>query len=214
MADKLTRLYHSGLNASSYFTHYIDYLHRQLQQMDSLALDSLVQAFLSAREAGKTIFFVGNGGSAATASHFAQDLATVGRKAGVEGFRAISLSDNTSYITALGNDIGYHQVFSEQMRQLFQPGDLLVAISASGNSPNILEAAKLAKERQGVLLALTGFDGGELARLADHTLLVKTPKGEYGPVEDGHMIIDHVVTGYLIEKLKQEKTQADYSQEV
>ncbi len=145
MSDNQKDLFQLGQDTGSYFKRYNDYLHKQLQQIDGAALEALSQAFLSARKNDKTIFFIGNGGSAATASHFAQDLATVGRKAGVDSFRTLSLTDNTSYITALGNDIGYDHIFSEQMRYLFKPGDLLVAISASGNSPNIIVAAEFAK---------------------------------------------------------------------
>ncbi len=92
------------------------------------------------------------------------------------------------------------------MRHHFKAGDLLVAISASGNSPNVLAAVQLAKELEGRVFAMTGFDGGKLAEMADETILVATAKGEYGPVEDAHMIIDHVVTGYLVEALQAEKT--------
>jgi D-sedoheptulose 7-phosphate isomerase len=205
MSDNQKDLFKPGQDAGSYFKRYNDYLHKQLQQIDGTAIEALSQAFLSARKNNQTIFFIGNGGSAATASHFAQDLATVGRKAGVNSFRTLSLTDNNSYITALGNDVGYDNIFSEQMRYLFQPGDLLVAISASGNSPNIIVATEFAQKLGGKVFALAGFDGGKLATMADDTVLVATPKGEYGPVEDGHMIIDHVVTGYLLEILKQEK---------
>jgi D-sedoheptulose 7-phosphate isomerase len=201
MADQLAKLFQPGLGAGNYFKQYNDYLHQRLQEMDGSALEAMVQAFLTARKNDNIIYFVGNGGSAATASHFAQDLAAVGQKAAVSSFRTLSLTDNTSYITALGNDLGFDKIFSEQLRHLFKKDDVLVAISASGNSPNIIAAAELAKKLGGHLFALTGFDGGKLATLAHHTLLVATPKGEYGPVEDAHMIIDHVVTGYLLEIL-------------
>ncbi|MBF0381946.1 MAG: SIS domain-containing protein [Magnetococcales bacterium] len=205
MSDNQKDIYKPGQDAGSYFKGYNDYLHKQLQRIDGASIEALSQAFLAARKNNKTIFFIGNGGSAATASHFAQDLATVGRKAGVDSFRTLSLTDNNSYITALGNDIGYDHIFSEQMRYLFKEGDLLVAISASGNSPNIIVAVEFAKKLGGKVFAIAGFDGGKLAQMADEAITIATPKGEYGPVEDGHMIIDHVVTGYLLEILKQEK---------
>ncbi|MBF0447938.1 MAG: SIS domain-containing protein [Magnetococcales bacterium] len=203
MTDKLNTLFQPRDDVGGFYKAYNDTLLRYLSSLDIAALEALITGFLTARKEGKTIFFAGNGGSAATASHFAQDLATVGRKAGVATFKTLSLTDNTSYITALANDLGYDRIFSEQMQPLFQSGDLLVAISASGNSPNILKAAELAKERGGTLFALVGFDGGALAKLADHCLLIKTPKGAYGPVEDAHMIIDHLVTGYLVDLLKE-----------
>ncbi len=106
MAENLKDLHKPGMDAGNYFKQYNDYLHRLLGKMDADAIAAMSQAFLDARKNNNTIFFVGNGGSAATASHFSQDLATVGRKAGVEGFRTLSLTDNTSFITALGNDLG------------------------------------------------------------------------------------------------------------
>lgn len=202
MTDRLTDLFQPGLDAGSYFKSYNDYLHQLLQKMDTQALQALATGFLSARDNNNTIYFVGNGGSAATASHFAQDLATVGRKTGGKSFRTLSLTDNNSYITAIGNDLGYDQVFTEQMRHLFQSGDILVAISASGNSPNVLAAVELANKLGGTSFALTGFDGGKLATIANHVVLVATQKGEYGPVEDAHMIIDHVLTSYLQAKIR------------
>ncbi|MBF0108446.1 MAG: SIS domain-containing protein [Magnetococcales bacterium] len=170
--------------------------------MDLGQLEAVADRFLQARDEKKTIYFAGNGGSASTSSHFCQDLAEVGRKIGVEGFRTLSLTDNVSYITAAGNDYGYEKIFVNQMMYLFEPGDVLVVISASGNSGNVVEAARLAREKGGTVIALVGFDGGKLSEIADLVLKVKTNKGEYGPVEDAHLIIDHVITGYLTIKMK------------
>jgi len=168
-----------------------------MESLDYNAVSEVSKCFLSARERGSTIFFVGNGGSAATASHFAQDLAEVGRKAKVKSFKTLSLTDNVPYITAVGNDYGYDKVFSMQLKELFNPGDVLVAISASGNSPNVIEAANLAKEKDGPTVGLVGFDGGRLGELCDYIVHAVSNKGEYGPVEDIHMILDHMITSYL-----------------
>ena len=173
-----------------------------LLRVDGAKVAEMAELFLKARGEGKTIFFVGNGGSAATASHFAQDLAEVGRKAGVKSFRTLSLTNNVPFITAAGNDYGYDTIFTTQMKEIFSPGDVLVAISASGNSANLVKAVQLAYEKGGVTLALVGFDGGKLARLAHHVIQVTSPKGEYGPVEDAHVILDHVVTSYLTARLR------------
>ncbi len=202
MSDTLTTVLEQSTSLKDYYQSYVDYLHKRLRSMDGKQVEQVTEAFLSAREAGKTIYFAGNGGSAATASHFCQDLAEVGRKADCEGFRTLSLTDNVSYITAAGNDYGYEAIFTNQMNFVFNEGDVLVCISASGNSANVVNAAKLAKERKGVVIALVGFDGGELGRLADHSILTQTPKGEYGPVEDAHMILDHIITSYLMYRLK------------
>lgn len=156
------------------------------------------KCFLDAREKGATIFFVGNGGSAATASHFAQDLSEVGRKAKVRSFKTLSLTDNVSFLTAVGNDYGYDKVFLIQLLELFNKGDVFVAISASGNSPNVIEAVKFAKEKGGITVGLVGFDGGKLVDLCDHVIHVVSNKGEYGPVEDIHMTLDHMITSFLM----------------
>jgi len=185
-----------------YYTPYVDYLRWLLGRVDPKAIEQAGTIFLEARSAGRIIFFAGNGGSAATASHFAQDLAEVGRKVGVPGFRSLSLSDAVAHITAVGNDYSYSDIFSEQMRDLFTAGDVLVVISASGNSPNVVKAAQFANAKGGKTIGLLGFDGGELARICQHVVLVKANQGEYGPVEDAHMIFDHIITTHLTNYLR------------
>lgn len=189
---------------ASFFKDYSRYLFALLTSIDTKDLNKIMNVILEARRNNNTIFFVGNGGSAATASHFSQDLAEVGRKLNCKVFNSLSLTDNVAGITAAANDHGYDKIFSFQMQGIFRKGDVLVAISASGNSPNVLEAAKFAKERGGVVVGLVGFDGGKLATMSDYVLHVRTQKGEYGPVEDVHMIFDHVLTSYLYCKLKEE----------
>ena len=206
MDTHLSKILEKSGGLSDYYHSYVDYLHALLSRLDGQSVENVVEVFLEARKNGKTIFFVGNGGSAATASHFCQDLAEVGNKANCEGFRTLSLTDNVSFITAAGNDCGYDSIFTKQMKFLFSEGDVLVGISASGNSQNVVNAVKLAKEKGGVAVALVGFDGGELGKLADHAIHLQTPKGEYGPVEDAHMILDHIITTYLMDKLKPQES--------
>ena len=181
----------------NYLKNYCLYITDLLSKLDYAAINDVINCFCRARNDGSTIYFIGNGGSAATASHFSQDLGEIGRKAGKSHFRTLSLTDNVSFITAMGNDYGYDSIFTGQMSNLFKKSDVLVAISASGNSKNIVEAVKLAKELKGITIGLAGFDGGELARICDHVIHVKTSKGEYGPVEDIHLMIDHMITSYL-----------------
>ena len=100
-------------------------------------------------------------------------------------------------MTAIGNDEGYDQIFQKQLEVLFNDGDILVAISASGNSPNIMKAIEYVKSKNGYVVGLTGFDGGKLKQASDLSIHLDTPKGEYGPVEDFHMIVDHLVGTYL-----------------
>jgi D-sedoheptulose 7-phosphate isomerase len=184
-------------SAEVYAKEYLRYLKSVLDSLDLTAVGEVAKCLEKARRDQKTVFFVGNGGSAATCSHFANDLVKACRTAGKPGFRAVSLTDNVSLMTAIANDDGYENVFTGQMRDLFRKGDVLVAISASGNSPNIVAAARLARELGGEVIGVVGFDGGELRRLSDYSIHVVSEKGEYGPVEDVHMILDHLVTSYL-----------------
>jgi D-sedoheptulose 7-phosphate isomerase len=190
--------------AGDFFQGYGRYLGKLLGNMDFEAMERVVGLVLEKTREGHTIFFVGNGGSAATSSHFATDLVQCSRPDKGIMFRAISLVDNVPLLTALANDYSYEDVFTVQMKSLFQKGDMLVAISGSGNSPNVLAAVRLAREMGGVTVALAGFDGGKMAPLCDHVILVKTEKGEYGPVEDIHMVIDHMFSCYLRMKLSRE----------
>jgi len=196
-SNRLTELFSKSDSSAGYYGNYCHYITKLMESLDYNAVSEVSKCFLSARERGSTIFFVGNGGSAATASHFAQDLAEVGRKAKVKSFKTLSLTDNVPYITAVGNDYGYDKVFSMQLKELFNPGDVLVAISASGNSPNVIEAANLAKEKDGPTVGIVGFDGGRLGELCDYIVHAVSNKGEYGPVEDIHMILDHMITSHL-----------------
>lgn len=200
--NKVVELFKQSRNAASYMAKYGCYLSKLLSNLDYNSVTQVADCFLTAREHSSTIFFVGNGGSAATASHFAQDLAEVGRKVGRPGFKTISLVDNVPYITALANDYGYESIFTWQMAELFKEGDVLVTISASGNSPNIINAAECAKKLGGVIIGFVGFDGGKLKELCDYVIHVRTRRGEYGPVEDTHMILDHMITTYLSMNLK------------
>ncbi len=201
-SDRLSRF--NTRDFESYFREYSNYLHETLLKVDTKVLDRIVNVLLEARKNGKTIYFIGNGGSAATASHFMEDMGEIGRKLGIKVFNSISLTDNVAFITAAANDHGYDKIFSFQMQGSFQKGDILVAISASGNSPNIIEAVKFAKDKGGIVIGLVGFDGGKLLQMSDYTFHIKTSKGEYGPVEDSHMIFDHILTSYLYYHLKQE----------
>jgi D-sedoheptulose 7-phosphate isomerase len=175
---------------------YLEYLSSVLQEIDTRAIGRFIQTLLDARERGATVYFIGNGGSAATASHFANDLG-VGTNSYDKPFRAVSLTDNQAIITAIGNDFGYEEIFVRQLRILGRPGDVVVGISASGNSPNLLRAFEYAKSSGIKTIAITAFDGGKMKLLADDGIHVPTAPKEYGPAEDGHMILDHLIGAYL-----------------
>ena len=180
---------------------YLDYLSQVLQNISTKEIAIFTASLLDARERGASIFFAGNGGSAATASHFANDLA-IGTNDYQKPFRVISLTDNIAILTALGNDFGYDEIFVRQLRVLGKKSDLLVCISASGNSINLINAFKFAKSIGIKTIALTAFDGGEMKNIADEGIHVPTELREYGPAEDAHMVLDHLVSGYLMRYIK------------
>ena len=180
---------------------YIGYLQSILQKLNTSEIGRFVETLLDARRRGAAIFFIGNGGSAATASHFANDI-SIGTNSYDQPFRAISLTDNVSIITAIGNDFGYEEIFVRQLRVLGQKGDVLVAISASGNSPNLLAALAYAKQAGIKTVAITAFDGGKMKSAADEGIHVPTGPREYGPAEDAHMVLDHLVGAYLMRYVK------------
>lgn len=191
-------------NAAEYARAYLNYLATCFDAVDCDAVGAFAELLLSARRTGKTVFFIGNGGSAATASHFANDVSVGTHTGDNQPFRAISLTDNVAVMTALANDEGYEQVFVHQLKIHLRDGDTLVAISASGNSPNIINAVEYAKSRSAIVVGLTGFDGGKLRELSDISLHVPTAIGEYGPVEDLHMIFDHLIGSFLIAEVKRQ----------
>jgi len=207
MKNTIEKIYEKANKPSEYISSYLNHLTHVLDGLNYSAIAKVIELFLNARALEKNIFFIGNGGSAATASHFANDLA-IGTRSKTLPFRVMSLTDNTSVITAIGNDFGYEQIFVKQLEAVFKKDDLLVAISASGNSPNILRAVEYVKANRGVTIGLTGFDGGKLKKLLDHVIHVPTEKGEFGPVEDVHMILDHVIGTYLMQVcLEEAKTK-------
>lgn len=155
------------------------------------AVDTLYDAWL--RRA--TTYLIGNGGSASTASHMMNDLSKFTSFEGVPRFRAIALTDNVPLMTAVGNDLDYADVFVEPLRNLLQPGDVLVAISGSGNSPNVVRAAEYARQTGATVLALCGTPGGKLALLA-HTA-IRVPSTLIGQQEDGHLILNHTIASAL-----------------
>lgn len=160
-----------------------------MQAMPFDALTKAAQQLLDCYRRGSTVFIVGNGGSAATASHFACDLAKGTQAAGLPAFRVVSLSDNVPLMTAWANDTHYERIFAEQLATLNRPEDMVIAISASGNSPNILAAARVARQSGAHTIALTGQDGGKLAQLVDLTIHV--PARSIEQVEDAHLVIAH-----------------------
>ena len=189
--------------SKAYF-HYISWL---LNQLNIQAIEAFVEQLEIARRQENTVFIVGNGGSASTASHMATDF-SLGARANVDkSIRALALTDNVATMTATANDLGYETIFVNQLEVLYRSGDKLVAISASGNSPNVINAAKWVKVQGGTVIALVGFDGGKLKDICDIAIHVKTQKGEYGPVEDIHIIVDHLLYTWFRHKRQRQEAE-------
>lgn len=185
---------------------YVASLTTYLDRLDVEALLRIVERLRTARDAGAQVFIAGNGGSAATATHWVNDLGKATRRSGQQMFRVIGLADNISWFSALANDEGYERVFAGQLENLARPGDVLAVISASGNSPNLVRAVEHARAGGMTSIGFLGFDGGRLLRLVDEALWVRTPSGEYGLVESMHSVACDIVTTCLIADRPAEQT--------
>lgn len=184
---------------------YFSRLQETLRKLDLSTLSAIVSVLKEKHEQGKQIFIAGNGGSSATAAHMVCDLnkTVLGESAnGMQRFRAICLSDNIPWLTAIGNDIDYDAIFSEPLKNLATGDDLLIVISGSGNSLNILEAIRTAHEMGLTTMGFLGYDGGKAKDLLDYCIVV--PSNDYGLIEDVHMIFDHLITSYFKEMLSHE----------
>jgi len=195
--NNIDRIYSESLSLKDYSRSYIKYLASVLNNISLTDIEKFVEVLLEARERESSIFFIGNGGSAATASHFANDIA-IGTRTYEKPFRVISLCDNQAVITAIANDDGYEKIFSQQLEVLLKKQDVVVAISASGNSPNLIDAIETAKKMSAISVGISAFDGGKMKEMVDVSLHVPTEKSEYGPAEDAHMILDHLISNYLM----------------
>ena len=177
---------------------YFDQESELARQLDLASVERIIAVFERARTEGRRVFVFGNGGSAATASHFACDLGKGTIQPNLPRFKIICLNDNIPTLTAYSNDLGYEVVFSEPLTTLSESGDIALTFSASGNSPNVVKAMQTARERGLVTIGLTGFEGGKLKNIVD--IHVNIPSRSYGIVEDLHLAISHAVCEML--KLK------------
>ncbi len=182
-------------DAASFIKMYTDQLNQVLNNLPADKFLEINAALNEARENGRQIFTVGNGGSAAAASHMVCDFGKNTREDGKNRIRAICLSDNIPSIMAYANDEGYDVIFSEQLLALGKAGDILIAISGSGNSANILKVIETAREMQIKVIGLTGFQGGKMKALTDICLVV--PSDSMEMIEDVHLIINHILAGLL-----------------
>jgi D-sedoheptulose 7-phosphate isomerase len=183
------------------YKNYLSDLKSVLDSLDMNELDAATHVLAKAYEEGRTVYVAGNGGSASTASHLACDFSKTtqnrSHESGRKRLRGIALSDNVPLITAYGNDISYDHVFSEQLRTLASPGDVLIVITASGNSPSVVKALEVAKEMELTSIAFLGFKGGKCRGLSDHSILAESQS--YGIIEDAHSVLMHMLTEHLKE---------------
>ncbi len=181
---------------------YLSELEKSVRELSRDDMRKVCGALMQAWREERTIFIIGNGGSAATASHMMNDLNKLTITPGKKRFRALALTDNMPLVTAWGNDTSFDVCFSEPLRNLMRPGDYIIAISTSGNSPDLLKAVEAAHEIGGTVIALLGNVGGKLKDMAD--LVARFPDSHQGRQEDGHVIMNHIIAGELKERVKAE----------
>jgi len=204
MSHNIDALYTGKGSIGEFAKGYFAYLKTVLDGISPASINALEAELEAARAEGNTIFVAGNGGSAATATTMANDIGfDILKKTGVKKpFKLFALTDNCSVMTAIANDVGYENLFTGQLKIHYKPGDRLLVISASGNSANIVNAVEWVKAQGGRTIGFLGFDGGKLKALCDVQVHVPTVKGEYGPVEDAHLIMNHVLAHWFQCKLK------------
>ena len=180
---------------------YIDYLSNSLKDLDLDSLDEIRKELEIAKRKNKTIFVFGNGGAAATAITIANDLGfdIMKKSKSKKTFNIVCLNENQSVITAIANDTGYENIFLNQLKIKFNKGDVAIILSVSGNSNNLIKAAKWLKGK-GKVFALLGFDGGKLLNYCNKHILIKSLKSDYGPVEDIQLVVNHIFAHWFQNK--------------
>ena len=187
------------MNINDFAADYLSGLKMLLENFDIRSFQRIVEKILEAYHSEHRIFVMGNGGSGATASHFTCDINKGCCMDLNKKFKMICLNDNLPTLLALANDVSYDAVFVEQLKNFFQPGDLVIGISGSGNSPNVLQAIEYAGTHAGATIGLSGFSGGKLASLADITWIA--PVEDMQKIEDMHMIVVHMIMQAVRNKL-------------
>lgn len=178
---------------------YLSELHALVKKLNAEAIEAVAERVYRAWKSDHLVLTLGNGGSAFTASHFVTDLVKTAAVDGCRRLKALSLADNIGLVTAIGNDINYEQTFVYSLESFSRADDLVIAVSASGNSPNVVEACRWAKGNGVHVIALTGFTGGRIASIAD--VHVNVPSNNYGMIEDLHLSIGHMISQSLRSKI-------------
>jgi len=186
--------------ANPFISNYLDQLCTVLQEIDYESIERTIDVLLDAYKQNRQVFVLGNGGSASTASHMQCDLAKGTAVDGRPRMRVLSLTDNVALMTAISNDVSYERVFTDQLCVLIEPNDVVIGITASGNSPNVLNAIEFAREKKGTTIGFIGFGGGKLKELVDVDVTIASRN--YGHCEDVHLILNHVVSQSLRQKIE------------
>ena len=192
---------------NGFISEYFEELKKILSRVNKKDIEEITEIIHKAYLNERTIFILGNGGSASTASHFACDLGkgTLSKVYDIneKRFRVVSLTDNIATISAYANDLSFDDVFIQQLRNLVHKGDVVIAITGSGNSKNVVKAVKYARDSGATTIGLLGFDGGRVKKLLDKCVII--PSDHYGRIEDVHLILEHMITDYLRTKIKNKK---------
>lgn len=195
------------IEMDGFISEYFEELKKILSRVNKKDIEEITEIIHKAYLNERTIFILGNGGSASTASHFACDLGkgTLSKVYDIneKRFRVVSLTDNIATISAYANDLSFDDVFIQQLRNLVHKGDVVIAITGSGNSKNVVKAVKYARDCGAITIGLLGFDGGRVKKLLDRCVII--PSDHYGRIEDVHLILEHMITDYLRTKIKNKK---------
>jgi D-sedoheptulose 7-phosphate isomerase len=197
---QLRTYFDASSSGAEYAAQYAKRMAAILQAFDSAAIGKTIEILQAASANDKTIFTMGNGGSAAIASTFVNDLGPNTIVEGLPPFRMVSLTDNVDSVTSLANDSGYQHIFEYQLRAMMRPGDVVVAMSVSGNSPNIVRGVEYANSNGATSIGWTGFAGGKLGEICDVHVNIPTALDEYGPAEDMFSVLGHMCATYITMK--------------
>lgn len=196
-ANQLAQMYDASESVAEYARRYADHMAEVVQAIDVAAVAKAAEVIERCAEEDKTFFIIGNGGSGAVAAHWVNDLSANTVVDGKPGFRVMSLTDNAFSVTALANDASYDEIFSIQLKANMRPGDVVMALSVSGNSPNIVRGVEWANANGGYTIGCSGMQGGTLREISKLPIHVPSTKDEYGPVEDMFSVVMHIIQSYI-----------------
>lgn len=195
--NKLREMYDTTETCKDYADQYVSRMAEVLTALDTEAVATITDIIEKTAADDKTVFFAANGGSAAVSTHWVNDLSANTVVDTHPGYRCISLTDNASSLTALGNDASFDKVFTIQLKANMRPGDVVLVMSVSGNSPNIVDAVDYANANGATTIGFTGFEGGKVRELVHHSVHMPSTKDEYGPIEDMFSVIMHIAQSYI-----------------